>query len=171
MGLKTMKSFWLGLGAGAVAVAAVWGVFVLTAEDPRKPLRAERALPLPAKDTGVLDLICELSLNVEGQVALGLKDQVPSRMTLAQVDFDKKSGWFQGKIAISESRAGALTVLGHKLQVARPAMFERFGVMITREEFVIDRKDGHFEQTITTRDGRTISLISGNCAQVIKAPF
>jgi hypothetical protein len=165
-----MKSFWLGVGAGAVAVASVWGIVAITADSGKRPAQAERQAVLK-KDSGVLDLICELSLNVEGQVALGLKDESPSRITLAQVDFDKKSGWFQGKIAISESRAGSLTVIGNKLQVARPAMFERFGVMITREEFVIDRQSGRFDQTITTREGRTISLISGHCAQVIKAPF
>jgi hypothetical protein len=140
------------------------------ADDARKPRNAEHALAAQ-KDAGVIDLICELSLNVEGQVALGLKDDVPSRMTLAQVDFEKKSGWFQGKIAISESRAGTLAVFGPKLKVSRPAMFERFGVMITREEFVIDRQTGRFEQTITTREDRIIPLISGTCAQVIKAPF
>lgn len=165
-----MKSFWLGVGAGAVAVASVWGIVAITADSGKRPAQAERQAVLK-KDSGVLDLICELSLNVEGQVALGLKDESPSRITLAQVDFDKKSGWFQGKIAISESRAGSLTVIGNKLQVARPAMFERFGVMITREEFVIDRQSGRFDQTITTREGRTISLISGHCAKVIKAPF
>jgi hypothetical protein len=165
-----MKSFWLGLGVGAVAVAGVWGIVQLTADDAKRPRAAERAL-VSKKDVGAIDLICELSLNVEGQVALGIKDEVPSRMTLAQVDFEKKSGWFQGKIAISESRAGTLTVLGNKLQVARPAMFERFGVMITGEQFVIDRQTGRFEQTITTREGRTIPLIGGTCAQVIKAPF
>jgi hypothetical protein len=165
-----MKRFWLGLGAGAVVVAGVWGLVHIISDDAKSPRAVERAL-MSKKDVGAIDLICELSLNVEGQVALGLKDEVPSRMTLAQVDFEKKSGWFQGKIAISESRAGTLTVLGSKLQVARPTMFERFGVMITREEFVIDRQTGRFEQTITTRDGRTIPLIGGTCAQVIKAPF
>lgn len=165
-----MKSFWLGVGAGAVAVASVWGIVAVTADGGKKPALAERQAVLK-KDSGVLDLICELSLNVEGQVALGLKDDSPSRITLAQVDFDKKSGWFQGKLAISESRAGSLTVMGHKLQVVRPAMFERLGVMITREEFVIDRQTGRFEQSITTREGRVIPLISGHCAQVIKAPF
>jgi len=165
-----MKSFWLGLGVGVAVVAGIWGIVQLTADDPKSSRAAERVL-VSKKDVGAIDLICELSLNVEGQVALGLKDEVPSRMTLAQVDFEKKSGWFQGKIAISESRAGTLTVLGNKLQVARPAMFERFGVMITREEFVIDRQTGRFEQTITTRDGRIIPLIGGTCAQVIKAPF
>jgi len=158
------------LGVGVAVVAGIWGIVQLTADDPKSPRAAERVL-VSKKDVGAIDLICELSLNVEGQVALGLKDEVPSRMTLAQVDFEKKSGWFQGKIAISESRAGTLTVLGNKLQVARPAMFERFGVMITREEFVIDRQTGRFEQTITTRDGRIIPLIGGTCAQVIKAPF
>ncbi len=166
-----MKSLWLGVGAGAVVVAAgILVILVATGDGAKQPQRAER-LPTPQKDAGVIDFICELSLNVEGQVALGIKDQSPSRMTLAQVDFEKKSGWFQGKMAISESRAGTLTVVGNKLQVARPAMFERFGVMITGEEFVIDRQTGRFEQTITTRDGRTIPLIGGTCAQVIKAPF
>jgi hypothetical protein len=165
-----MKSFWLGVGAGAVVVASVWGVVAITADNGKRPTLAERQTVMK-KDSGVLDLICELSLNVEGQVALGLKDESPSRITLAQVDFEKKSGWFQGKLAISESRAGSLTVVGNKLQVVRPAMFERLGVMITREEFVIDRQNGRFEQTITTREGRTIPLISGHCAQVIKAPF
>jgi hypothetical protein len=50
-------------------------------------------------------------------------------------------------------------------------MFQRFGVMISGEEFVLDRKTGSFEQSLSISDGRTVKLIKGTCAQVIKPPF
>ena len=166
-----MKAFLLGAGVGAAAILGVWGILSITGSGPSASGQLEAQMAPPPKNPDVIELICELSLVVEGQLALGIKDDVPSRITLAQVDFAKKSGWYQGKIAISESRAGTLTVVGNKLQVVRPAMFERFGVMINREEFTIDRKTGNFQQTIGTKDGRIIPLIKGTCAQVIKAPF
>jgi len=55
--------------------------------------------------------------------------------------------------------------------VSRPAMFQRFGVMISREEFVVDRSTGAFTQTLSTQDGRSVVLIKGTCAQVQKPPF
>jgi hypothetical protein len=90
---------------------------------------------------------------------------------MAQIDFEKKSGWYQGRIAISESRAGTLSLMGTRLKIYRPAMFQRFGVMITGEEFVIDRKTGSFSQSLSLQDGRNIRLIKGTCAKVIKPPF
>ncbi len=165
-----MKAFLLGAGVGAITILGVWGILSVTGEG-RSPSAELAASAETEKNPSVVELICELSLNVEGQLALGIKDDVPSRITLAQVDFEKNSGWYQGKLAISESRSGTLTVAGSKLRVVRPAMFERFGVMINREEFIIDRKTGNFQQTIGTKDGRIIPLINGTCAQVIKAPF
>jgi hypothetical protein len=50
-------------------------------------------------------------------------------------------------------------------------MFQRFGVMIAGEEFVIDRKTGRFVQTLTLSDGQVVTLITGTCAQVTKPPF
>mgnify|MGYP007055105509 FL=1 len=50
-------------------------------------------------------------------------------------------------------------------------MFQKFGVMITREEFVIDRSTGAFSQSLTLNDGRNVVLIKGTCAQVHKPPF
>jgi hypothetical protein len=61
--------------------------------------------------------------------------------------------------------------MGTRLKVVRPAMFQRFGVMISGEEFVIDRKTGRFVQTLNLSDGQTINLITGTCAQVTKPPF
>jgi hypothetical protein len=118
-----------------------------------------------------MDLICELELDLDGQLALGIKENEPARVAMAQIDFEKKSGWYQGKIAISESRSGTLSLMGTRVKVYRPAMFQRFGVMISGEEFVVDRKTGRFEQSLSLSDGRTVKLIKGTCAQVIKPPF
>jgi hypothetical protein len=126
---------------------------------------------MPGGNKGVMDLICELELDLDGQLALGIKENEPSRVAMAQIDFEKKSGWYQGRIAISESRAGTLTLMGTRVKVYRPAMFQRFGVMISGEEFVVDRKTGRFEQSLSLSDGRTVKLIKGTCAQVNKPPF
>jgi hypothetical protein len=84
---------------------------------------------------------------------------------------DKSSGWYQGRLSISESRAGVLSVQGNKFVVSRPAMFQRFGVSINKEEFTVDRTTGAFEQSLGITDGRTVKLIRGTCAKVIKPPF
>lgn len=166
----TMKQLIVGIVSGALLMAGVLGVGYLVLDE-------SSALPDIPQDTGmsrrtgVMDLICELQLDLDGQVALGIKVNEPSRMSLAQIDFEKTSGWYDGVLSISEGRAGTLTVSGSKLIVSRPAMFQRFGVTINREEFVIDRSSGAFTQTIGVTDGRTINLIRGTCAKVIKPPF
>ena len=164
-----MKQLLSGVAIGAVVVGGVWGLVGMMADDKQPP--ASVAAIKPGSNKGVLDMICELSMDLDGQIALGITANEPSRVTMAQVDFEKSTGWYQGKIAISESRGGTLSVVGSKLLVSRPAMFQRFGVMINREEFSVDRKTGSFEQSIGTQDGRTIKLIKGTCAQVIKPPF
>lgn len=126
---------------------------------------------LPRDSTGIINMICELQLDLDGQTALGITANEPSRITLAQIDFDKDAGWYQGTLSISEGRAGTLKTSGNLLTVSRPAMFQRFGVTINREEFVIDRSNGSFTQSVSTQDGRTIILIRGVCAKVIRPPF
>jgi len=161
-----IKFFFGGAAAGALLIAAIWGVLGGLSDD--KP-RAD--LPEKRLHRGVMDLICELQLDLDGQLALGITGAEPARMSMAQIDFDKSSGWYQGRIAISEGRAGNLSVQGNRLVVSRPAMFQRFGVMISREEFVVDRSTGAFTQTLSTQDGRSVVLIKGTCAQVQKPPF
>ena len=162
-----MKTFLGGAAAGALLVGAIWAILVGLTPEPSVPssLRDTRS------NKGVLDLICELQLDLDGQLALGITGAEPNRMSIAQIDFGKSSGWYQGRIAISENRAGNLSVQGTRLVVSRPAMFQRFGVMISREEFVVDRSTGAFTQTLSTQDGRNIVLIKGTCAQVHKPPF
>lgn len=162
-----MKTFLGGAAAGALLVGAVWGIF----EGLTPPSGEPASLRETRNNKGVMDLICELNLDLDGQLALNITGAEPARMSMAQVDFNKSSGWYQGRIAISESRAGNLQVQGNRLVVSRPAMFQRFGVMISREEFVIDRTTGAFTQTLSTQDGRNIVLIKGTCAQVHKPPF
>jgi len=162
-----LKTFLTGSAAGAVLVGAIWGMTAAVAPDVQEPasLRETR------NNKGVMDLICELQLDLDGQLALGITGAEPARMSMVQIDFDKSSGWYQGRIAISEGRAGNLAVMANRLVVSRPAMFQKFGVMISREEFTVDRSTGAFVQSLTLNDGRNIPLIKGTCAQVHKPPF
>ena len=169
-----MKNLIIGVVVGGVlATGGVLGVQQMFSTQAR-PVVVEspsaKAGP-GAATSGVIDLICELHLDIEGQMALGIQGNEPPRITMAQVDLDKLSGWYQGKISISESRAGGLSVQGNKLVVSRPAMFQRFGVSINKEEFTIDRSTGAFVQSLGITDGRTVKLIKGTCAKVIKPPF
>ncbi len=92
-------------------------------------------------------------------------------MLLGGLDFDNKTGWYQGQFAISETRKGSLTQEGSVARVSRPALFERFGVMVTGEQFTLDRTTGEFLQSLTLNDNRKIDLIKGYCGKLTKAPF
>lgn len=167
-----LKNTAIGIAIGILVMGGVWGLVHImgdTASNASTELSSDSNMPGSSK--GKMDLICELELDLDGQLMLGIKENEPSRITMAEIDFEKKSGWYQGKIAISESRAGTLTLMGTRLKVYRPAMFQRFGVMITGEEFVVDRKTGSFVQSLSLNDGRTVKLIKGTCAKVIKPPF
>lgn len=166
-----MKELLAGAALGAAVMGGVWGLMHVMADNKAAVPETLSASAAKEANKGVLDLICELSLDLDGQLALGITANEPPRIAMAQIDFEKASGWYQGKIAISESRSGNLTVVGSKLIVSRPAMFQRFGTMVNREEFTVDRKTGAFEQSIGVQDGRTVRLIKGTCAQVIKPPF
>jgi hypothetical protein len=167
-----LKNTAIGIAIGILVMGGVWGLVHImgdTATNSSTELSSDSNMPGSSK--GKMDLICELELDLDGQLMLGIKENEPSRITMAEIDFEKKSGWYQGKIAMSESRAGTLTLMGTRLKVYRPAMFQRFGVMITGEEFVVDRKTGSFVQSLSLNDGRTVKLIKGTCAKVIKPPF
>lgn len=170
-----MKNLIIGIVVGgALAAAGVLGfqqLFSNQAKPVEVPASPGRVAAGAGASSGVIDLICELHLDIEGQLALGIQGNEPPRITMAQVDLDKRAGWYQGKLSISESRAGTLAVQGNKFVVTRPAMFQRFGVSINKEEFSVDRITGAFEQSLGITDGRTVKLIRGTCAKVIKPPF
>ena len=166
-----LKFIAIGASVGALVMGGVWGLVHVMGEPSGPSADSQMATLTPGANKGVMDLICELELDLNGQLKLGITDKEPSRITMAQIDFEKNSGWYQGKIAISESRAGTLNLMGTRMKIYRPAMFQRFGVMITGEEFVVDRKTGSFVQSLTLKDGRNVKLIKGTCAKVIKPPF
>lgn len=167
-----MKQILSGIAIGTLVSAASFGLYIALFADggvlPDTPaVRSERSRP----SAGVMDLICELKLDNKGLVELGISINEPAHVVIAQIDFDKFSGWYQGTLAIAEGRAGSLSVQGKRLKVSRPAMFQRFGVTITGEEFVVDRSNGDFESSISLKDGRNVTLIRGSCAAVDKPPF
>lgn len=114
--------------------------------------------------------ICEVTVSMP-QGELNSKPKVYNDMLIAGLDLQAHSGWYQGEFSISESRKGALRMEGSKAFVSRPAMFERFGQMITQEEFSLDLKDGAFVQTLTFRDGIRRHMMKGVCAKYVRAPF
>jgi hypothetical protein len=116
------------------------------------------------------NFICEVTVSTP-QAELRSEPKVHSEFLVAGLDLEGKSGWYQGEYSISESRKGALKMEGEKAFVSRPAMFERFGIMITQEDFSLDLKTGAFVQTLTFKDGTKRHMIKGICAKYIKAPF
>jgi len=137
---------------------------------PPATLHAPAAAKKNAADTQ-LTFICgdaTHSLPVNGFDA---PPKVYTETLLGGLDFDKKTGWYLGQFALSETRKGALTQEGSKVKVSRPALFERYGVMVTGEQFTLDRATGEFLQSITLNDGRQFDLIKGYCGKLTKAPF
>ena len=116
------------------------------------------------------NFICEVTVSTP-QAELRSEPKVHSEVLIAGLDLEGKSGWYQGEYSISESRKGALKMQGAKAFVSRPAMFERFGKMITQEEFSLDLENGSFVQTLTFNDGTKRHMIKGICAIYMKAPF
>ncbi|MFM6992727.1 MAG: hypothetical protein ACKOWD_15945 [Rhodoferax sp.] len=116
------------------------------------------------------NFVCEVTVSTP-QGSLDSPPKVYSDVMVAGLEPESKSGWYQGEYTISESRKGAMHMEGTKAFVSRPAMFERFGKMITQEEFTLDLNDGTFVQTLTFKDGTRRHMLKGVCAKFAKAPF
>ena len=116
------------------------------------------------------NFVCEVTVSTP-QGALNSEPKVYADIVVAGLEPESKSGWYQGEYTISESRKGALRMEGTKAFVSRPAMFERFGQMVTQEEFTLDLTDGTFVQTLTFKDGTRRHMLKGICAKFAKAPF
>jgi len=156
----------LVVGLGAFGVYAGWIHLGASAA------KAAGSKPTDAvdKNTGEAKFICEVTISMP-QRTLEAEPKVYNDMLVAGVDFDQKTGWYQGDFAISEGHKGSLKVNGSKILVSRPAMFERFGMVITQEEFTIDRADGSFVQTLTFKGDKTRHILKGFCGGLTTAPF
>lgn len=121
-------------------------------------------------DDQKFNLVCQ----VKYTLPLDGLDAPPKSFTdtlVGGVDYDNKSGWYQGNFGMTESRKGTLVTKGSKTLVSRPALFPRFGTNVTNEEFTIDRTSGEFVVTLTLQDGRPLQVIKGYCGKLTKAPF
>ena len=156
----------LVLGLGAFGVYAGW----IHLGTPSGKAVGGKQVDAVDKNTGESKFICEVTISMP-QRTLEAEPKVYNDMLVAGVDFDQKTGWYQGDFAISEGHKGSLKVNGSKISVSRPAMFERFGVMIIQEEFTIDRSDGSFVQTLTFRGDKTRHILKGFCGGLTTAPF
>lgn len=157
-----------------IAALTGWGLVALGVIhlSPSGPVKRDGELESASDKLGKAggQFVCEVTVSTP-QGALNSEPKVYQDMMVAGLEPDAGSGWYQGEYSITESRKGALKMEGTKAFVSRPAMFERFGQMVTQEEFTIDLADGAFVQTLTFRDGTRRHMIKGVCAKFIKAPF
>jgi len=170
----------MGAVLAAVAITLIiaaltgWGLVALGVIhlSPSGPVKRDGELESASDKLGKAggQFVCEVTVSTP-QGALNSEPKVYQDMMVAGLEPEAGSGWYQGEYSITESRKGALKMEGTKAFVSRPAMFERFGQMVTQEEFTIDLADGAFVQTLTFRDGTRRHMIKGVCAKFIKAPF
>ena len=157
-----------------IAALTGWGLVALGVIhlSPSGPVKRDGELESTSDKLGKAggQFVCEVTVSTP-QGALNSEPKVYQDMMVAGLEPEAGSGWYQGEYSITESRKGALKMEGTKAFVSRPAMFERFGQMVTQEEFTIDLADGAFVQTLTFRDGTRRHMIKGVCAKFIKAPF
>lgn len=155
------------VAAGALAYASGWIGFNKSAQQSAEErLKAEKV----KRSEEDITLICEANYSMPGN-DLVAPPKVYKELAAAGLDYKNMAGWYQGVFSISESRKGALVVKGNKAMVSRPAMFERFGTMVTSEQFTLDRDTGEFLQSLTIKDGRKIQIVKGYCGKLTKAPF
>ncbi len=155
------------VAAGTLAYASGWiGFNKSPSQSAEERLEAEKVRRAEEDIT----LICEANYTMPGN-DLDAPPKVYKEMVAAGLDYKNMAGWYQGVFSISESRKGALAVKGNKAIVSRPAMFERFGTMVTSEQFTLDRDTGEFLQSLTIKDGRKIEIVKGYCGKLTKAPF
>ena len=111
-----LKNIAIGIVIGLLVMGGIWGLVHLMGDNSNVSTELTTPKSMSGGSKGVMDLICELELDLDGQLALGIKENEPARVAMAQIDFEQKSGWYQGRIAISESRSGTLQLMGDVLR-------------------------------------------------------
>ena len=119
---------------------------------------------------GVLDVVCdaEISRPTDGLVP---PFEVARTPLPAIFNFDEGTGAYPGEYTISMNRKGTLKIEGDVLEIYRPAMFKRYGVVIIGEHVTLDRRTGHLTQWLDLEGGKRLDLISGSCKRADNAPF
>jgi len=163
--MKTLL-IWTGLAAGLIAlvlVAAQQTGFIHLGKTAQSD-------HIKGKETsGVLNLVCE---SVVTRYKNGLAQPPDTeRMTLpVGIDLTNNIGWYTGEYTISMNRKGSLTINGALLEVSRPALFSRYGVMVVGEHFTVNRQTGEFRQWLDIKGGTRLDLIQGECKSAVNPP-
>ena len=146
--------------AGIVIIAQVTGLLSLDMNGKKPAYQVK----------GKLDVVCDLEVSRPTDNLSQPFDT--ARITMpAQFDFEENTGWYTGEYAISMNRKGTLQVQDDLLKVSRPALFKRFGLMITGEHFTLNRKNGEFKQWLDLEGNKRLDLITGRCKRTSNAPF
>lgn len=148
------------VAAGLIAVAQVTGLISLGASDKKQAYQ----------NKGKIDVICDLDVSKPDDSLAQPFNTV--RMTMpAQFDFEENTGWYTGEYTISMNRKGTLQVRDDLLEVSRPALFKRHGLIITGEHFTLNRRNGEFRQWLDLEGGKRLELVTGHCKRTTNAPF
>jgi hypothetical protein len=119
---------------------------------------------------GVLEVICDVEISRPGDTLTPPFDTV--KLTLPAIfNFEEKTANYPGEYTISMNRKGTLQVREAVLEIHRPAMFKRHGVVIIGERVTLNRKTGEFSQWLELDGGKRLDLISGTCKRTDNAPF
>jgi hypothetical protein len=122
------------------------------------------------KNKGVLEVICDVEISRPGEKLIPPFET--SRTPLPAVfDFEDGTGAYAGEYTISMNRKGTLKAQGDLLELYRPAMFKRHGVVIIGEHVTLDRRTGAFKQWLDLDGGKRLDLITGTCKRTDNAPF
>jgi hypothetical protein len=122
------------------------------------------------KNKGVLEVICDVEISRPGEKLTPPFET--SRMPLpATFNFEEGTGAYTGEYTISLNRKGTLKAQGDLLELHRPAMFKRHGVVIIGEHVTLDRRTGEFKQWLDLDGGKRLDLIHGTCKRTDNAPF
>lgn len=119
---------------------------------------------------GALEVVCEVEVNRPGETLDQPFDT--SKLTLPAVfNFEENTGAYPGEYAISMNRKGTLHIKGELLEIYRPSMFKRHGVVIIGERVTLNRQTGAFRQALELNGGKRLDLVRGTCKRTDNAPF
>jgi hypothetical protein len=122
------------------------------------------------KNKGVLEVVCDAEISKPGERLTPPFEL--TRLSLPAIfDFEENTGAYPGEYTISMNRKGTLKVDGDRLEIYRPAMFKRHGVIITGEHVTLDRRTGELKQWLDLDGGKRLDLIVGSCKRTNNAPF
>ncbi|MCM0044353.1 MAG: hypothetical protein NBV65_06940 [Burkholderiaceae bacterium] len=119
---------------------------------------------------GVLEVICDVEISRPDET-LAPPFEVVTLTLPAIFNFDENTAAYPGEYTISMNRKGTLRVSDALLEIHRPSMFKRHGVVIIGEHVTLNRKTGEFRQWLDLEGGKRLDLISGTCKRTDNAPF